>query len=110
MIVDLSHTSVGTMRDALEVSEAPLIFSHSSAYELCNSSRNVQNDILRAVAKNGGLVMVNFYSMFLSCSENATVHDAVGRLCGREGVAEAVEPRANQFRTGASCLWLTCPF
>lgn len=78
MIVDLSHTSVGTMRDALEVSEAPVIFSHSSAYELCNSSRNVQNDILEAVAKNRGLVMVNFYSMFLSCSENSTVRDAVG--------------------------------
>lgn len=79
MIVDLSHTSVGTMRDTLEVSEAPVIFSHSSAYELCNSSRNVQNDILEAISKNRGLVMVNFYSMFLSCNENASVHDAVGK-------------------------------
>lgn len=78
MIVDLSHVSVGTMRDALSTSEAPVIFSHSSAYELCNSSRNVQDDILIMLAKNGGLVMVNFYSRFLSCSENATVHDAVG--------------------------------
>lgn len=78
MIVDLSHTSVGTMRDALEVSEAPVIFSHSSAYELCNSSRNVQNDILEAITKNRGLVMVNFYSLFLSCSQNSTVNDAVG--------------------------------
>lgn len=79
MIVDLSHTSVGTMRDALATSEAPVIFSHSSAYELCNSSRNVQDDILEMIAKNRGLVMVNFYSMFLSCNENATVHDAVGK-------------------------------
>uniref|UniRef100_A0A1B0AIS0 Dipeptidase n=1 Tax=Glossina pallidipes TaxID=7398 RepID=A0A1B0AIS0_GLOPL len=78
MMVDLSHVSTGTMRDALEVSEAPVIFSHSSAYELCNSSRNVQDDMLQSLARNGGLIMVNFYSRFLSCSENSTVHDAVG--------------------------------
>ncbi|XP_060651699.1 uncharacterized protein LOC132788337 [Drosophila nasuta] len=80
MMVDLSHVSKGTMRDALEVSEAPVIFSHSSAYELCNTSRNVQDDILQALAKNGGLVMVNFYSKFLSCSDNSTVQDAVAHI------------------------------
>ncbi|KAH8419376.1 hypothetical protein KR222_010035 [Zaprionus bogoriensis] len=80
MMVDLSHVSKGTMRDALEVSEAPVIFSHSSAYELCNTSRNVQDDILQALARNGGLVMVNFYSKFLSCSDNSTVQDAVAHI------------------------------
>ncbi|XP_073825273.1 uncharacterized protein isoform X1 [Musca autumnalis] len=80
MMVDLSHVSTGTMRDALEVTEAPVIFSHSSAYELCNSSRNVQDDMLQSMAKNGGIIMVNFYSRFLSCSENATVHDAVAHI------------------------------
>uniref|UniRef100_A0A1B0ASB1 Dipeptidase n=1 Tax=Glossina palpalis gambiensis TaxID=67801 RepID=A0A1B0ASB1_9MUSC len=80
MMVDLSHVSTGTMRDALEVSEAPVIFSHSSAYELCNSSRNVQDDMLQSLARNGGLIMVNFYSRFLSCSENSTVHDAVAHI------------------------------
>lgn len=78
MIVDLSHVSVGTMKDALAISEAPVIFSHSSAYEICNSSRNVQDSILELIVKNRGLIMVNFYSRFLSCSENATVQDAVG--------------------------------
>lgn len=79
MIVDLSHVSMATMRDSIAASEAPVIFSHSSAYELCNSSRNVQDIILRALAKNRGIVMVNFYSMFLSCSENASVFHAVGK-------------------------------
>lgn len=79
MIVDLSKASVKTMKDVLAITEAPVIFSHSSAYELCNSSRNVQDEILREVTKNRGLVMVNFYNKFLSCSENATVHDAVGK-------------------------------
>ncbi|XP_075152836.1 uncharacterized protein LOC142226624 [Haematobia irritans] len=80
MIVDLSHVSTGTMRDALEVSEAPVIFSHSSAYELCNSSRNVQDDMLQSMAKNGGIIMVNFYSKFLTCSDNASIHDAVAHI------------------------------
>lgn len=78
MIVDLSHVSVGTMRDALATSEAPVIFSHSSAYELCNSSRNVQDSVLALLVKNRGLVMINFYSKFLTCSENATIENAVG--------------------------------
>lgn len=78
MMVDLSKSSVKTMKDVLAIAEAPVIFSHSSAFELCNSSRNVQDEILHLVTKNRGIVMVNFYNKFLSCSENATVHDAVG--------------------------------
>lgn len=78
MLVDLSHVSMATMRDAIAHSEAPVIFSHSSAYELCNSSRNVQDTILRSLVKNRGIIMINFYSMFLNCGRNATVHHAVG--------------------------------
>jgi microsomal dipeptidase-like Zn-dependent dipeptidase len=78
MAVDLSKASVKTMRDVLTITESPVIFSHSSAFGLCNSSRNVHDEILKLVTKNGGLVMVNFYNKFLSCNENATVHDAVG--------------------------------
>ncbi|CAM5151496.1 unnamed protein product [Eretmochelys imbricata] len=71
MLVDLAHVSVRTMADALEVSKAPVIFSHSSAYELCRSRRNVPDDILRRVNEKGGLVMVNFYNMYVSCNKEA---------------------------------------
>jgi membrane dipeptidase len=68
MLIDLSHVSRKTMRDALETSTAPVIFSHSSAYALCNNTRNVPDDILKLVAQKGGVVMVNFYSDFVTCS------------------------------------------
>ncbi|MFM9964525.1 MAG: dipeptidase [Planctomycetaceae bacterium] len=65
MLVDLSHVSPETMRDALAVSKAPILFSHSSARGVANHPRNVPDDILKLTAKNGGVVMVNFYSGFI---------------------------------------------
>ncbi|XP_065348601.1 dipeptidase 1-like isoform X1 [Cloeon dipterum] len=73
MIVDLSHASVKTMRDALNATQAPLIFSHSSARALCNSTRNVPDDVLKLVTSNGGIVMVSFYPLFVSCNDTATI-------------------------------------
>jgi membrane dipeptidase len=66
MLVDLSHVSAETMADAIRVSKAPVIFSHSSVRALCNHPRNVPDDILRELPKNGGVVMVNFYPGFIA--------------------------------------------
>ena len=65
MLVDVSHVSDKTMSDVLEVSTAPVIASHSSARALANHPRNIPDDLLRRIAKNGGVVMVNFFPAFI---------------------------------------------
>lgn len=65
MLVDLSHVSPDTMKDALRISKAPIVFSHSSARAIADHARNVPDDVLRLTAQNGGVVMVNFFSGFV---------------------------------------------
>jgi membrane dipeptidase len=77
MLVDISHVSADTMRHALKVSTKPLIASHSSAFALAPHPRNVPDDVLKLVAKNGGVVMVNFYPGFITAEAVRAQKDSV---------------------------------
>ncbi|MEI2713375.1 MAG: dipeptidase [Nocardioides sp.] len=66
MLVDLSHVSHDTMRDALATTSAPAIFSHSSTYALCDTPRNAPDDVLETLRDNGGVLMVTLVPYFLS--------------------------------------------
>ena len=76
MLVDVSHVSDKTMSDALDVSQAPIIASHSSARALSNLPRNIPDDLLRRIAKNGGVIQVNFYSYFLDVATVGPLSEA----------------------------------
>ena len=66
MMVDLSHVGEQTFSDVMKTSSKPVIVSHSNCYQLCPVSRNLKDDQIRAVGKNGGVINLNFYSGFLS--------------------------------------------
>ncbi|XP_037549845.1 dipeptidase 2 [Nematolebias whitei] len=92
MIVDLSHTSWATASAVLGYSKAPVIFSHSSSFSICNHSRNVPDELLRKLKKNQGLIMVNLYSHYVACSDKANVShvadhfDHIKRVIGAESI------------------------
>jgi membrane dipeptidase len=102
MMVDLSHVSDGTMRDAIKVSEAPVIFSHSSARALADHARNVPDDILELTAKNGGVVMVNIFPGFVN---QRAARQAAGFL-DKEREYTARYPDDSKRASGEYLAWL----
>ena len=90
MLVDLSHVSPATMSDVLNVSEAPVIFSHSSARALTDVPRNVPDSILARMPSNGGVVMVTFVPSFVN-QELADWWGIFGYLARLGAVDEAIE-------------------
>lgn len=83
MLVDIAHVSLRTMLDVLDTSKAPVIFSHSSVWGICNHTRNVRDDVLRRLNQNRGIIMINFSSKFIKCDGSdisASVDDVIGIL------------------------------
>lgn len=95
MFIDISHVSVKTMNDALDVSTAPVIASHSGARGVNDHTRNVPDDVLKRVAKNGGVIMVNFYPSFLDARTNKEENERSAKL--RDQIAALRE----QFKNDA---------
>jgi membrane dipeptidase len=89
MLVDLSHVSAQTMFAVLDITQAPVIFSHSSARSISHHPRNVPDDVLERVTKNGGVVMVNFAPSFVS--EEVRQYD---------GIKEAEAARLKELMPG----------
>jgi membrane dipeptidase len=99
VMVDISHVSDKTFYDAIEVSRAPVIASHSSCRALANAPRNMTDDMLRALAKNGGVVMINYHAAFLSeefraaprSPELQAQSDAIAKKCGANEACSILE-------------------
>ena len=101
MMVDISHVSDDTFYDALAVSKAPLIASHSSCRALCNARRNMTDDMIRALAKNGGVMDINFYSGFIS----QAYHDGFGKI-EKQVESQLAEARARYAKQGKRLSYL----
>ena len=102
VLVDLSHVSDDTMRQAIEVSEAPVIFSHSSTRALCDVTRNVPDDVLELVRETGAVVMVTFVPSF-TAPEGAEVNRAALAKASALRAEHADDPEA--LRVALDAWW-----
>ncbi|ASZ09945.1 dipeptidase [Chitinophaga pendula] len=117
VMVDISHVGEATFYDVLATTTKPVIASHSSAYAICPNRRNLKDDQLKALAKNGGVVFVNFYSGFIDPSYNGKQQafmqqhkaevDSLHRLYGEYApmkLNEIYKAEVNKFRPPLSLL------
>jgi len=98
MLVDISHGSDKTFYDALEVSKAPLIASHSSCRALCNHARNMTDDMIKALAAKGGVIQINYEKSFI----DQAYKDAYDKETG--GVVEHMSELAKNCNNDEACI------
>jgi len=99
IMVDISHVSDKTFYDALEVSKAPLIASHSSCRELCNHVRDMSDDMIKALAAKGGVIQINYEKSFI----DQNYKDAYDKATGGGGVVSALSQAVKDCGGDAEC-------
>jgi len=97
MLVDISHVSDKTFYDAVATSKAPVIASHSSARAIAGAKRNMTDDMLKAVAENGGVVMVNFYTVFLDDQARVAAAEREKKLAPQIADLKAKDPSEGEL-------------
>jgi len=104
MLIDLSHAAPSTMVDTLRITQAPVIFSHSSARGVCDVPRNVPDDILRALPQNGGVVMVTFVANFINCEVGRVTQPYMAALRARAAAATTPEEAQRIMDEGRAAM------
>jgi membrane dipeptidase len=104
LLVDLSHAAPSTMADTLRITAAPVIFSHSSARGVCDVPRNVPDDILRELPRNGGVVMVTFVDSFVNCEVGRVMQPYMAALRARAAAAATPEEAQRIMDEGRAAM------
>jgi len=99
MIIDVSHISDKAFWDVLEFSRAPVIASHSSVRSLCNVPRNLSDEMIKGLAKNGGVIHINFYSSFIDERYNKKTQEI------REKIRPEIEKLREKYKNDQTAYW-----
>lgn len=107
MLVDLSHVSPATMHDALDISSKPVVFSHSSARAIADHPRNVPDDVLARLPKNGGVVLINFFSGFVVPESAAVLKNLISK---RRELKQKYQDNKEEFERAVKALQAANPY